>query len=157
MSAPRISAQEQQELRNNAKKELERLETCLKDQRTVQLVDEFKNKFNVCETVYKVILAEHQKAKNKPTDKKRLKLDMRQVPQALKFAGYKFDKEDLEVLFGSPSKILSNEGKTAKTLRDEVTHGMNKKAVEEIIARESELFRYMDAFLDEFRNIDSIK
>ena len=47
MSAPKITDQEKKALRNNAKTELERLEACLADQRTVQLLDEFKNKFNI--------------------------------------------------------------------------------------------------------------
>lgn len=50
MSAPKINEQEKQVLRNNAKIELERLEACLADQRTVQLLDEFKNKFNIQST-----------------------------------------------------------------------------------------------------------
>lgn len=61
MGAPKISSQEQKILRDNAKAELERMEACLVDQNTVQLLDAFKNKFNICETVYKVIFAEHQK------------------------------------------------------------------------------------------------
>ena len=66
MSAPKITEQEKKILRNNAKTELERLEAYLADQCTVQLLDKFKNKFNICESVYKVILAEHQKRKGKP-------------------------------------------------------------------------------------------
>lgn len=42
MSAPKITEQEKQILRNNAKTELERLEACLSDQGTVQLLDMFK-------------------------------------------------------------------------------------------------------------------
>ena len=39
MSAPKITEQEKKALRNNAKTELERLEACLADQRTVQLAE----------------------------------------------------------------------------------------------------------------------
>lgn len=63
MSSIKISESEKQDLRCRAQKELERLEACLSDQHTVQLLDAFKNKFNLCETVYKFILTEHQKYK----------------------------------------------------------------------------------------------
>lgn len=150
MSSPKISEQEKQSLRSRAKAELERLESCLMDQSTVQLLDAFKNQFNVCETVYKVILAEHQKRKGK-LDTSFLKVKMTQVPHALKFAGYDFDRILLNELFGASSK----KGKTVKKLRDETTHGINEKAVEEIVARKDELFGYMDAFLAGIRSSES--
>ena len=135
MSSPKkISEREKFNLRKSAKAELERLEKCLLEPNTVQILDEFKNKFNICETVYKVILEEHQKhteyQKHKCKKPQRaLKLDMRQVPHALKFAGYNFDKSLLNDLFGTSS----SKGKTIKKLRNEITHGINKKAVEEIL------------------------
>lgn len=149
MSAPKISPQEQKILRNNAKAELERMEACLMDQNTVQLLDAFKSKFNICETVYKVIFAEHQKRKRKDVNGY-LKVDMTQVPHALNFAGYSFEKTDLNELFGASSK----KGTTVKKLRDSVTHGINQKAVNEIIARKEELFGYMDSFLSVIRTFD---
>lgn len=150
MSATKISEQERQALRNNAKAELERLETCLADQSTVQLLDEFKNKFNICETVYKIILAEHQKRKGKQATTS-LKINMTQVPYALEFAGYTFDRTLLKELFGASSE----KGKTVKKLRDETTHGINEKAVKEIIDRKDELFGYMDEFLTGIRSFES--
>lgn len=149
MSAPKISKQEQRTLRDNAKAELERMESCLSDQDTTQLLDAFKNKFNICETVYKVIFAEHQKRKRKGVNGY-LKVDMTQVPHALNFAGYSFEKTDLNELFGASSK----KGKTVKKLRDLVTHGIDQKAVNEIIARKEELFGYMDSFLFAIRTFD---
>lgn len=150
MSAPKITEQEKQVLRNCAKTELERLEACLSDQSTVQLLDAFKNKFNICETVYKVILEEHQKRKGKPTTIF-LKVDMTQVPHALNFAGYVFERTLLNELFGASSQ----KGKTVKKLRDETTHGINEKAVKEIMARKDELFGYMEEFLMGIRSFES--
>lgn len=150
MSAPKITEQEKQILRNNAKTELERLEACLSDQGTVQLLDMFKNKFNICESVYKVILAEHQKRKGKPASAY-LKVYMTQVPYALDFAGYTFERTLLNELFGSSSP----KGKTVKKLRDEITHGINEKAVKEIVTRKDELFSYMDEFLAGIRSFES--
>lgn len=151
MRSPKISEHAKQVLRNNAKTELERLEACLADQSTVQLLDAFKNKFNICETVYKIILAEHQKRKGKPTTNF-LKVDMTQVPHALNFAGYVFERTLLNELFGASSP----KGKTVKKLRDETTHGINEKAVNEIIARKEELFGYMDSFLSVIRTFDNV-
>ena len=97
----------------------------------------------------KIILAAHQKHKGKRTIN-RLKVSMTQVPYALNFAGYTFDKDLLNELFGSSSEI----GKTVKKLRDETTHGVNEEAVKEIVMRKDELFGYMDSFLLGIRNFD---
>lgn len=126
MSKPRISEKEKIVLRNTAKDELLRMEMVLTDHATIQTLDSFKNKYNTCETVYKVILAEHQKNKNRNADKKILKVDMRQVPYVLEFAGYSFNKELLSKLFGSDET-------SAKKLRDAVTHGIDEKAASEIV------------------------
>lgn len=151
MSAPKISEQEKIVLRNIANKELKRLELCFTDQGTVQLLDSFKNKFNICETVYKVILAEHQKRKGK-SNTTYLKVNMTQVPYVLSFAGYSFDRTLLSKLFGGKP---SANGKTVKNLRDATTHGIDEKAVAEIVARKEELFGYMDAFLTGIRSLES--
>ena len=54
-----LSAKEQKQLREKAKKELVRLESI--DTDTIQLLDKFKNKFNYCETIYKMVLKEHRR------------------------------------------------------------------------------------------------
>lgn len=152
MNTPKITNEEQIHLRNKAKAEMERLEELLSNEETMQVIDLFKNKFNVCETTYKVILAEHQTKKNKDTGN--LKLNMNQVVPALNFAGYHFDKANLNELFGS--KSADNQHQTAKKLRDGITHGMDPKCVREITERKDELWEYMDAFLDEIRNFDAV-
>ena len=73
---------------------------------------------------------------------------MKQVPAALKFAGYTFDNALLSEIFGSSSTSI-------KKLRDATTHGIKKKAVEEIISRKDELFGYMDTFLSQIHSHDS--
>lgn len=151
MAHPKISAQEQRTLCNQAKVELERMEKILSEESVDELLKEFKNKFNICETVYKVILTEHQKRKGKKVDGY-LKVSMTQVPHALAFAGYAFDKSLLQELFGASSK----KGTTVKRLRDAVTHGIDQKAVNEIIMRKDELFGYMDSFLSEIRASDAV-
>lgn len=94
-------------------------------------------------------MKEHQKQKGKKING-HLKVNMTQVPYALKFAGYNFDKELLNNLFGS----ASNKGTTVKKLRDAVTHGISDKAVNEIINRKDELFGYMNSFLNTIKTFD---
>ena len=94
----KISADEQLDLRNRAKVELERLETVMKNEQIMELLDRYKNKFNLCESTYKVVLAEHQ-LKTKGKLPSQLKLEMTQVPFAMAFAGYNIDRDLLNRLF----------------------------------------------------------
>lgn len=141
-----ITAEEQLALRNKAKAELQRLETVDAD-----LVNRFKAKYGVCEIVYKVILADHQMAKGKSVDY--LKVIMTQVPYALNFAGYDFDKTLLEKLFGANAKPGTM---SAKKLRDALTHSMYEAAINELRSREAELFGDMEAFLNKIRTYDDV-
>lgn len=153
MSKPKITEEEKKKLRDSAKAELERLEAIYSDQEVTKLLDDFKGKYNLCKSVYKVILVRYQNAKGlKP--KEYLAVDGRQVEAALKFAGYNFDKALLAEIFGAKSQ----KGKTVHTvkkLRDAVTHGIASKAVQEITDRKEELFGYMDAFLSGVRDFDA--
>lgn len=153
MSKPKITEEEKKKLRDSAKAELERLEAIYSNQEVTKLLDDFKGKYNLCESVYKVILVRYQNAKGlKP--KEYLAVDGRQVEAALKFAGYNFDKALLTEIFGAKSQ----KGKTVHTvkkLRDAVTHGIASKAVQEITDRKGELFGYMDAFLSGVRDFDA--
>lgn len=151
MKRRNISAEEQRDLRESAKIELMRLEAFFQNEDVTELLDRFKNRFNQCETVYKVILAEHQKRKGRKNNE-HLKVNMTQVPHALSFAGYSFKKDELNELFGSSSP----KGTTVKRLRDAVTHGIDAKAVNEITTREKELFGYMDNFLAVIRTFDNV-
>ena len=108
-------------------------------------------KFNVCESVYKVVLRAHQSCKGK-TACKYLKVTMTQVPFALEFAGYTFNRELLSELFGATSK----KGMTVKKLRGAITHGIDEKAVKEITNRKDELFGYMNDFLNTIRSFDQM-
>ena len=142
----KISIDEQAELRARAKKELDRLEEVMNDKQIMQLLDKYKNKFNLCESTYKVVLAEHQ-LKTKGKQPTQLKLQMTQVPFAMAFAGYNIDRDLLNRLFGAKC----DKGRTAKKLRDAVTHNLEQAAIAEIEARQSELFADMDTFLEIIR------
>lgn len=87
-------------LRNRAKDELVRLQELVSEKETKRMIDDFKEKFAICEIVYKVVLEDHQYNKTgKHLDY--LKVDMTQAPHALKYAGYDFDKVLLNKLFGA--------------------------------------------------------
>ncbi len=150
MSNKKPTETEQKTARNKAKTEIDRIEKILADETKTQIVDKFRNKFNICEIAYKTILSEHQKFKGKKPDD-RQQITMTQVPYALKFAGYNFKKDDLNELFGSKS----SKGKTVKKLRDEITHTMSENAVNEIINRQAELFKYMDDFINTIKTFDA--
>ena len=147
-----LSSEEQLNLRNKAKMELERLEAVYLDEDISEKINKFKEKFGVCEIVYKVILEEHQFNKTGRRSE-RLKVDMKQAPYALDYAGYDFDKNLLTHLFGAKVKVGF---RTVKKLRDSLTHSVNPKAVEELINREVELHSYMDQFLLKIRNFDVV-
>ncbi|WP_026524759.1 hypothetical protein [Butyrivibrio sp. MB2005] len=138
-------------LRNRAKDELDRIERLIADKDKKRMIDDFKEKFSVCEIVYKVILEDHQFNKT-GQHKERFKVIMTQVPYALAYAGYDFDNELLKKLFSSEGKIGS---RSVKKLRDELTHSMNDKAVKEVSDRYEELNGYMDSFLDKIRSFDA--
>ena len=55
-----LTEEEQLVLRNKAKAELERLETELLDLETKKMIDNYKEKFSLCEIVYKIFFDEHQ-------------------------------------------------------------------------------------------------
>jgi len=136
-------------LREQADREYARLKALYDDQLTADEVNAFNNTFSICESVYKVILYAHQKKlhKNKAIDRKWLKITMSQVPAALRFAGYAFDNELLDRVFGSNEKRGQ---KSAKKLRDELTHHLNPAAVNELKARKKELYADMETFLNAF-------
>lgn len=152
MANLRISDEDKKALRNTAKSEIERLEYILQQTEDIKVLDAFKNRFNVCESAYKIILAEHQKRKGKAVTT-HLKIDMRQVPSALTFAGYIFEKQLLTDLFGAKA---STKGRTAKQLRDGTTHNIDEDMVNEIVTRKDELFGYMDAFLETIKTFDAV-
>ena len=146
MSKPKISEEDKKKLRDSVKAELGRLEAIYSNDEVTKLLSDFKGKYNICESVYKIILVRYLTAKGKKAGKI-LVVDGRQVEAVLKFAGYGFDKALLKELLGEKS----TNGKTVKKLRDAVTHGIDSKAVQEITDRKSELFGYMDTFLSEIR------
>lgn len=148
-----ITESEQLSFRNKAKKELERLQSIYDDTEIKQEIDAFKNRFLICEVVYKVILEEHQYRKTgKRSD--RLKVDMTQAPHALAFVGYDFDRGLLTLLFGAENHVGR---RSVKKLRDALTHKVSESAVDELLTRKEELYICMNSFLEKIERFDAIE
>lgn len=122
------------------------------DNATKRKIDDFKDTFLKCEIVYKVILDTHQ-LKKTGEHPKRMLVTMTQVPHALAFAGYDFDKALLTELFGGKDKVGE---RSVKKLRDSLTHSLNQKAIDELNQREEELYGYMDSFLTKILRFDDV-
>lgn len=142
-----LSETEKSKLRVKVRKELLDLTDILSQEDTVALLDSYKNEFNRCETACKIVLVAYLKAQGEST--KDIRLTMKQIPAAMKFAGYSFEAPLLNNLFSSKKS-------SAKKLRDAVTHGISKSAVREIRERQNELFRYMEEFICYIRDFDAI-
>ena len=137
----------QQSIQRKAERTIKEMELFLRDEDTIALLDSFKNSFNLCETVCKTILYEKIKKRKPGLKLHDVKLDMRQIPSAIERAGYRADRNLLSELFGK-SKTSK---KTVKDLRNDVTHGFNKKSVQKIKDRKDELYRAMESFLQIIR------
>ena len=145
-----LSIEEQKALRNKAKLELLRLDALLNDEENIERISRFKEKFSICEIVYKVVLSEHQLKKNGKRPE-RMRVDMNQAPYALSFAGYDFDRGLLSKLFGGEERVGK---RSVKKLRDALTHSLKPSAIEELNNREKELYGYMDTFLEKIKTFD---
>lgn len=143
-----LSDSEKLALRNKAKAECERLKSI--SAKDWEIVEGFKNQFAICEIVYKIVLRDHQ-SRLHSRNNNYLTIDMRQVPFALKYAGYDFDNELLTNLFGSGESIGK---RSVKKLRDALTHSIKDRDIEELKNREQELYGYMNSFLDKIQNFD---
>lgn len=60
MALTQLDETQKLSLRNRAKDELIRIEKLVADKEKKKLIDDIKEKFSICEIVYKVILEEHQ-------------------------------------------------------------------------------------------------
>ncbi len=149
-----LTSEEKLQLRNKAKQECLCLEKVYADKATMEVVEKFKNTFSICEAIYKTVLLEQQKTLHgvKAKRMEQLKITMSQVPSALRFAGYTFDNALLQRLFGSQEKRGQ---KSAKKVRDEMTHHINTAAINELTMRGQELFADMETFINTVRSFDN--
>ena len=78
-----LSPEKQRYLHNKARKKCDYLFGIFYDLETKNRIEEFKDKFTICEIVYKTILEEHQSQKNGNCSYDNLKIHMNQVNSAL--------------------------------------------------------------------------
>ena len=147
---PKMTEEEQLVLRNKAKNELLRIKKVMDDIDTQQKIESFKTKFSTCEIVYKVVLETHQIC-TKGECPAVMKIHLTQVKNALLFAGYDYDYVLLSKIFGFEKKVGE---RSAKIIRNELTHNMSQSAVNELISRWDELNGYMDSFLEKIESFD---
>ena len=146
-----LTIEAQSALRGRVKTELERLEAIYSDEVAREKISKFKEKFGICEMVYKVVFADYELSRT-GTRPERMKITMKQAPSALSYAGYDFDRVLLTKLFGAEERIGR---RSVKKLRDALTHALKQSAIDELMAREEELYGYMDQFLTKVREFDN--
>lgn len=152
----KLNNEEKLEIRNKAKAEIIRIsniENTKQYKENFDKIENFKNKFLKCERAYKIILQIHQKNRNREFDLEKLKIDMRQVPNALHYVGYSFDDTLLDRLFGT-YKITHFV--SAKDIRNNISHDLNEKYINELICRYTEINKDMDNFLNTILEFDKI-
>ena len=138
-------------IRNKAKAELFRLKGIEENDELVQRIERFKTRFSTWEIIYKIILREHQYYK-KGVYPERMIINMNQVKNALPFAGYDYELDLLNNLFGSEKKVGE---RSVKVLRDVLTHRMPQSAIEELESRWDEVNQYMDQFINIIETYDN--
>lgn len=139
----KTTEEKKRQIQMKAQKELTRLSDIYNNPDKKREINDFKNKYLFCEIAYKTFLEEYlyQKTKRRPNA---LRVNMNQVPTVLKFAGHEIEKELLSKLFGSEKRVGI---RTVKKLRDDLTHKVSKRAVDELYERKEELYDCMNSFL----------
>lgn len=112
---------------------------------------QFLEKFTLCEICCKAILKEYKKNNKTYSSETNLKLDMREIPAALKYAGYSIDEALLSIIFAGSGNFKKRGSKSAKQLRNGIVHNLCESDIEEVCKRYLYLCAAMDNFLNYFR------
>lgn len=148
--ARELNIDEQNTIKNKAKKELERLENLYTNQDIVEKIDNFKNTFLKCEIVYKILLKKYlSDCNNNSFNDEYLVIDARKLGAVLNHFGYNYDSYIMKQLFSGNKKVGE---KSVKILRNDLTHKVSQSDSNELTNREEELYGYMNYFLDLIRN-----
>ena len=99
-----------------------------------EIVNQFIDLFVVCESTIKLILKEYYKANNQQISDKYTKLNLNSIKPALNYFAYNYDEDTISHLFGSNSKKGE---KSLKILRNEILHGANTSAIDELTTRQN--------------------
>lgn len=144
----------QRKTQKRVKRKIGKIEKLLSNGATRNTKNEFLEKFMICETACKAIISDYNKGKAKKIADRDIKLDMRVIEAAIKYAGYSIKKETLGAIFGSSDK--RNE-KSCKKLRDGIVHSMSAEDIQEVVKRHTRLFSEMQIFLDCIHNEPTVQ
>lgn len=144
MENKKISFEEENALKKKLKDELDRLNKILLDSNTIELIEKFKSKFQICEILYKLILEKYNIDHGKDIARDKIKLNVNQVKLALKYVNFSLENDIINRLFGSESHVGK---RSIKKIRDSLTHNLNNSAIDELKSRKNEIFNDMDYFL----------
>lgn len=121
--------------------------------------DDFMDLYQKCEFAYKQILIDYKlkvegltsndklKTKSKTEfNPNNLKIYDSQYKNVLKYAGIPID----DLVFSSSSPFDIDGSHSCRKLRDMITHGSSRKAVNEVFDRKTDLFKVMEDFLSCF-------
>lgn len=140
------------EKRTQVQKALTKKETFIKSQEQTVCRHQFLDEFVLCEIACKAVVSMYRKNNKTFTSEKDLKLDMKEIPAAIKYAGYNIDNDVLNVIFAGSGNYRKRGTKSAKQLRNAIIHNLSEPDVLEMCNRYEYLHNMMNTFLDCFRN-----
>ncbi len=141
----KIRDKEKNSIKRKTKEKLRKLNEFVRNKERIEEINNFKTQFEICEIAYKYLLKQYKKLKcEKEVKSADLKINIAEARAALSFFGYKYEDVTIERLFGSGN----GKGKrSAKFIRNVLTHDFNKSVAEELHNRKGEIFEYMNSFL----------
>jgi hypothetical protein len=75
---------------------------------------------------------------------------MKEIPAALKYAGYNIDSDILNSIFSGSGKYRKRGTMSARLLRNAVIHNLSEPDIKEICNRYEHLYNTMNIFLSHF-------
>lgn len=105
---------------------------------------QFLEQYTICEVGLKSLLADRKRSLGKAVAENNLKIDFRQIEPALADAGISLDESILETVFDGSNKIGKRHG---RGLRNSLVHSPNKKALDELQLKLTDINTAMDAFI----------
>lgn len=147
----RVIVMSKKNKRARVEKVLMNKERCLNDREQTTRRYQFLDDFVLCEIVCKAVLALYKKNNKTYSSDKDLRLDMKEIPAALKYAGYNVDNDILSNIFAGSGNYRRRGTKSAKLLRNGIIHNLSETDVVEMCNRFEHLHNTMNAFLSHFR------
>lgn len=140
------------EKRTKVQKVFAKKETIIKCQEQTSCRHKFLDEFVLCEIACKAVVSMYRKNNRTFTSERDLKLDMKEIPAAMKYAGYSIDNDVLNVIFAGSGPYRKRGTKSTKQLRNAIIHNLSEPDIQEMRNRYEYLHNVMNTFLDSFRN-----